>query len=334
MSFTPPAQWPVRKVPLSPPPLSDLVPAIRSGLQSNFVCVTVEIAASPDLRQPPFHLAAPGLSGHPRVADVGGPLYLAPGPDLTKKYDLLSIAQQMEMSPDTGCLIGAGAGPFHVLGQNAELMPNLAYEVAAAGTSDDGDDGDGSDRRRLNNQTHYAKITKDGSYLCEKIGSSTTEFGLMANLFGSDGLPGPLLHITAKSRKGPLNFTAAIQQSLRTAFGDRLISLGGVFVVHRGTVNMHVMPDFPEKPFTSRSEVGAWLKYFAMPAPMVCLSVLHSGDDADLNLRMEHTHGFSIEEGRGGHYHGDLEESRDEVEYEGWFNVAEVLYRIDQPGLS
>ncbi|KAH8897731.1 hypothetical protein GQ53DRAFT_712165 [Thozetella sp. PMI_491] len=313
----------VHKVDLHPPSLDDLAVAIRSGLRAGFQSASAEILTPPDLRQSPFYLAAPGLSGHPRIADIGGQPNLMPSPNLNAKYDLLAISELMEMPREGGALIGAGAGPFHVLGRNTELMPNLAYGSAAAG--------------KVHNCTHYAKITNDGSVCCEPIGQSTG-FGLMCNLLGSDGLPGPLLHLRAKGRTGKANFTEAIQSAIGAVYGEKLVSLGGVFVIHAGKTNLHVMPDFPDKPFKSRDDVESWLKYFDTEAPLVCLSVLHTGDDQGMGLRMEHTHCFAGEgagkETRGGHYHFDLDDSQDEVEYEGWFNVAETLYRIDQPGAA
>ncbi|GBN58145.1 Ester hydrolase C11orf54 [Araneus ventricosus] len=50
--------------------------------------------------------------------------------------------------------------------------------------------------------------------------------------------------------------------------------------------------------------------------------------EVGLNLRVEHTHCFS-DHGVGGHYHEDT--TPEDVEYEGYFNLAETLYRIDQP---
>lgn len=121
--------------------------------------------------------------------------------------------------------------------------------------------------------------------------------------------------------------------ALADVYGDRLISLGGVFVARSGKLEMHVMPDFPDKPFESQDEVDQWLRFSDMDTPMVCSSVLHSGDDKGLGLRKEHTHCFgaddSEESRRGGHYHFDLDETMNTVEYEGWFNVAEILYKID-----
>lgn len=313
--------WPTRKVPLDPPSLEDVAAAIHSGLQTKFTTSTASVSVPPDLRNAPFHLAGPGLSGNPRVADVGGTSNLRPSPNLDKKYDLLAVSKLMEMPEEGGLLIGAGAGPFFVLGVNTELVPNIAYGSVV------------SDGRQVDNCTHYAQILENNQVQCQKIGESTG-FGLMCNLLGCDGKTGPLIHVKAKGRKGKSNFTEAIQKAIGDVYGERLISLGGVFVLRAGKMKMHVMPDFPDKPFKDDDDVNRRLRFFDMQAPIVCLSVLHSGNDGDLNLRMEHTHCFGAPEGpdagrTGGHYHFDLDDTMDIVEYEGWFNVAEVLYRID-----
>jgi hypothetical protein len=312
--------WPVQKLPLSPPPLEDLATAIRDGIASNFITSNVAVSTPPDLRKSPFHLAGPGLSGNVRIADIGGQPNLMPSPNLEAKYDLVQVSDLMEMSRDEGLLIGAGAGPFHVLGLNTELMPNMAWTSTS--------------EHQLHNDTHYAKITKDGEVHCEKIGESTG-FGLMCNLLGCDGNPGPTLHVKARGRTGITNFTDSIRTAIQNVYGEKLVSVGGVFVVHTGKVKLHVMPDFPCKPFESRKDVENWLRYFDIDGPLVCLSVFHSGNDQGLGLRMEHTHCFAgdgkDQERRGGHYHFDLDETTEDIEYEGWFNVAETLYRIDQP---
>ena len=327
--MAPETTWPVKKTALSPPTLPSLASAIAAGLSSNFAQCSCLVATPPDLTLKPFYLAASGLTGAARVVDVGGPPNLQPSPDFSKKYDLLSISQQVDMTPSTGFMIGAGAGPFHVLGQNSELMPNFAYG-AAAGLFE------------TRNRTHYAKITGSDDVACRQL-SDCTGFGLMCNLFCSDGLPGPCLYVTAKSRIGPLNFTEAIQEALKSSFGSKLISIGGVFLIKQGKANLHVMPDFPSQPFESRKDVEEWLRYFDMQFsqedPLICLSVFHSGNGGDMGLRMEHTHCFtvnpdgdeSISTNKGGHYHYDVDATQEEVEYEGWFNVAEVLYRVDQP---
>lgn len=337
--------FPVKKIALSPPSLTSLAESISSSISDNFANASCTIDTPPDLTLPPYHLAGPGLTGSTRIVDIGGPPNLAPVPDLTKKYDMLSVARQVEMSTSTGLMLGAGAGPFQVLGQNSELMPNCAYGAAA------GSDGERG-ASHVRNRTHYAKITPSDSVCCAHIPEHSTALALMCNLFCSDGVPGPCLHVTAKSRTGSLNFTETIQHALKTTFGDKLISLGGVFLIRRGTAKLHVMPDFSKEPFRSRQDVDRWLRYFDMKfsdggksedGPLVCLSVFHSGDDGGLALRMEHTHCFTVSDNdgegnagateteKGGHYHYDLDDTKHEVEYEGWFNVAEYLYRIDQP---
>ncbi|KZM28831.1 uncharacterized protein EKO05_0008527 [Ascochyta rabiei] len=299
---------PVQKIDLKPPPLEDLIDCIRSGLGQSFKSISVSVDQCPDLRQAPYHLAFTGLCERPRIADVGGQPNLAPTPDLTKKYDLLEIARLMEMPEGQGALLGAAAGPFHVVGMNSELMPNLSWK-----------------NKEVSNETHFAKVRSDGSAVCEKL--SSHDCGLMANLFGSLGRPGPLLHITASSRTGPLNFTEAIRGALQDAFGTRTISLGGVFLISEGKAKLHVMPDFSPTPLVTDKQKEEWLKFYEMKAPLVCLSVLHSHDPG-LDLRIEHTHCFS-DHGEGGHYHYDTTPA--DVKYEAWFNIAEVLYRIDRP---
>lgn len=160
--------WPVQRVPLHPPPLDEVAAAIRNGLQSNFSTSSCLVSVPPDVRQSPFHLAGSGLSGNPRVADVGGQRNLFPSFNRDKRYDLLRISELMEMR--SGALIGAGAGPFFDLGLNIELMPNIAF-------------GPGPDRE-VRNCTRYAKVLDDGSAKCEKIGTSTG-CAIMCNLFGS-----------------------------------------------------------------------------------------------------------------------------------------------------
>lgn len=304
--------WPVQNLKLSPPPLEELAGVIASGLGTNFKQSSVTVEPCPDLRKAPFHLAGEGLSGSTRIADIGGPPYLEP-PDFSKKYDFLEMAKLMGLPERKGFMLGASAGPYYVLGVNAELMPNVSY-----------------DNGQITNLTHYAKIAEDDSVKCQKIEVSTG-FAFMANLFGSEGLPGPALHIKAKTRKGSPNFTDTIQAAIKDVYGDKLVSIGGVFRINRGRANLHVMPDFPKKPLVTRDDVDNWLRRFEFEAPLICLSVLHSGDDQGLALRPEHTHCFSVDgRNNGGHYHYDV--TKDEVEYEAWYNVAEVVYRIDSPG--
>jgi hypothetical protein len=149
----------------------------------------------------------------------------------------------------------------------------------------------------------------------------------MCNLYGCEGTTGSVLRITASNRTGSLNFTDAIRGAIEETYGERTVSLGGVFIIKAGKAKLHVMPDFSKTPLNTTEEKLSWLRFYDMSAPLVCLSVLHSHDPG-MALRMEHTHCFS-RHGEGGHYHFDT--TPEEVEYEGYFNLAEVLYRIDRP---
>lgn len=312
--------------------LAELKSILEPALGSNYEHATVDVVDCPDLRLHPFNLAARGLGGRPVVADIGGQPHLFPVPLLDKKYSMMAIAKDhMGMSADQGMLIGAGAGPFHVVGQNSELIPNLAWNQ-------------GWDN--VTNFTHCAKIDKSdpsaAKAVCERCPS--TDCALMINLYGSTGSPGPVLKVTARKRIGKTaSLTDVIRFAIRDHLGDeRPVSLGGVFVIRKGKTNYHVMPDFPpddQLPFDDPKQLNDWLTYHNFSVKgngandeIVCMSVLHSADPGQkLGLRMEHTHCFS-QDGRGGHYHYDLED--EEIEYEGYFNVVEKVYRVDKPEVT
>jgi hypothetical protein len=309
---------------LSPPSLEELADVLRPALDANYKHAEISVERCPDLRSAPFHLAAEGICGDERIADIGGETNLYPIPHFDRKYSMIEIAQEMQMSPESGQLLGAGAGPFHRLGTNAELSPNLSW----SGSFDN-----------VTNGTYYTKIDDvDGkkSVVCAK--SPTTDCALMANLYGSSGLPGEVLKITARARKGDKNaFHELIRDKLVEHYGEsKPVSMGGVFVIKRGRAYFHVMPDFPPKedlPFKDVKQLEKWLTWHEFDASVVCLSVFHSADPEKLGLRKEHTHCFSTTGDRGGHYHYDLAagDSEEEIEYEAYFNTAKELYRIDRP---
>jgi hypothetical protein len=310
------SKMPIQKYPLSPPSLEELAQTLRAPLAANYEESAVSVVDCPDLRQAPFHLASRGLSGDEKIADVGGQPNLFPRPNLESKWSMVSIGTSMDMSADKGCLIGAGAGPFHVLGQNSELAPNLSWK-------------DGT----VTNDSRFIKIdSATNAVVVDK--SPSVDCGLMVNLFGSLGEPGPVLKITARKRKGQeKSFSECVRKGLHAAYGDsRTVSLGGVFVVKSGKALYHVMPDFPSQPFNGRKDVDNWLTFHDFDGPIVCLSVLHSADHGnEMGLRIEHTHCFSVAgENAGGHYHYDLDDTAKTVEYEAYFNTAKMIYRIDR----
>ena len=84
---------------------------------------------------------------------------------------------------------------------------------------------------------------------------------------------------------------------------------------------------------TSDEDVENWLRFYKTEAPLSHLSFMTSQDIEGFDIRIEHTHSFSGH-GHGGHYHGDVNDNLEEVEYEGYFGVAEKIYRIDQPTVT
>lgn len=316
--------------PRKPPPLKELATAIEQSLRANFVDATASVAECPDLRQPPFNLAAPGLCGSPCIADVGGQSNLFPTPNLKARFSLLSLAGAMRMSSAEGFLIGAGAAPFQDIGHNAELAPNLAWE-----STSDWPSFDDPLSLSVTNGTCVIQVGPYGSPSCGHLAS--TNCALMMNLYGSSGRPGPVLKVTARGRTGEPNFTNCIRLGLYDVYGDSTpISLGGVFLLKSGKAKFHIMPEFPPKdqlPFRDREQLEKeWLTYHISGAPVVCLTVMHSTDPEGLGLRMEHTHCFDPKGNRkGGHYHYDIKDEEEEVEYEAYLSPASVLYRIDRP---
>ncbi|KAK2574514.1 Ester hydrolase C11orf54-like protein [Acropora cervicornis] len=118
-----PKGLPVESKDLFVPPLSDLSQVLQEGLAKNFSTVEVTVVDCPDLREKPWTLAAPGICSRTRIADVGGPPYLIPLPDLSKFYSFSDIAESAELPG--GFIIGAGAGSSKFVGVNCEMMANL-----------------------------------------------------------------------------------------------------------------------------------------------------------------------------------------------------------------
>eukprot|EP00050_Salpingoeca_kvevrii_P020573 m.100177 g.100177 ORF g.100177 m.100177 type:complete len:306 (+) comp8922_c0_seq5:90-1007(+) len=284
-------------------PLATIAAALEDILRGNFATADVTVVDCPDLREPPFRLAAAGLCGSPRIADVGGVPNLVPSVDRSKIYNLRHIA--CEIGLPNAFFLGAGAGSHRLTGVNSELMPNTNLAT---------------------NEIHsrYAKVSQTGEAVLSHYESN--EFSLLCNLLASEGKTGKVLHVKAHRRTGDKNFVSCMREGLFERFAEP-IGLGGVFVIKQGHAKLHVMPDFSKDPLESEKKVNDWLKFYDASAELTCLSVLVSRDPG-LDLRLEHTHCFS-EHGDGGHYHCDT--TPEKAEYEGYFVLAEQLFRVDRP---
>uniref|UniRef100_A0A0B7ARP3 DUF1907 domain-containing protein n=1 Tax=Arion vulgaris TaxID=1028688 RepID=A0A0B7ARP3_9EUPU len=298
---------PVQKMALHQPSLSEVAEVLQKGLAQNFSFSEVSVVDCPDLTKPPFDLAAEGLGGQPRIVDIGGPDYLKPWPQKNRLYNFESIADLAELPGSF--LIGAGAGPHLNVGVNCELVCNAKLGLNAR------------------NRTRIVKVDeKVGTFKLEE--ETSGEFSLMGNFLISEGKPGKVLEIKAKNRTGTENFVSSIHKTLTAHYGDKAVGVGGTFLFQTGKANIHVMPDFPTTPFENNEQIDSWLRYYEMDAPLINVGEIVSADPENLNLRREHFHCFS-NHGQGGHYHYDT--TPDNASYLAYFNLGEVLYRIDLP---
>lgn len=307
----------VQTLSLSPPPLFELAQVLRAPLISNYEKVKIDVVQCPDLRKPPFLLGTRGLSGEEKISEVGGPAN-AYNLNLDTVWSMVEIAKSMDMSPAKGGLIGAAGGPMHPDGQAGELTPNYSWREGFDNADND----------------NYVTIVESNNTISS--GKTPSEdCSLMANLYGSSGEPGPVIHISVKKRIGTeQSFTELIRKGLLDAYGEnQTISLGGAFHI-KGPARYHVMPAFTDGlNFTNAEHVDEWLHNYNYSGPLVCLPILNTADPAGLDLRPEHTHCFSSSNRRvGGHYHYDLDgsNSTETVEYEAYLNTAKTIFRLDR----
>jgi len=295
---------------LQTPTLEELKGLLGTGLKKNFKEVLVEVIESPDFTCAPFHLAAKGINGNPTLLELGGPPYLLPLVDRSKLYDLKSMCQKAFEGQNDMLVIGAGAGPFPLLGTNVEGIFN--FKVDPSGM--------------VSNNSHVAQVNPQLQCTLHKLPQDETRCALLGNLLLSEGLPGQVLHVNCKVRIGSDDFIAAIRRTLAAHFNET-VGLGGVFILKNGKAKQHVMQDFSKTPINTEEELNTWLKFYEMPAELINVGILVT-DEAGLDLRLQHFHSFSTH-GWGGHYHIDT--TPDVVEYDGYFVVGKRIVRVDKP---
>ncbi|KAF7271653.1 ester hydrolase C11orf54 homolog isoform X2 [Rhynchophorus ferrugineus] len=306
-----PTSFPVEKKSLFVPPLLEVAEVFRSVLPHNFAEVNVSIVDSPDLSQAPFLLANKGLGGNPKLIEVGGPPFLLPLVNRQKVYDLRDVAKIAGSNP--AFLIGAGAGPHPYIGVNCEGVINLNIENDA-----------------VDQKTRISKVDgADEHMVVQVLPNNETRIALLGNLYLSEGKPGKVIRVYAKRRTGDKNFIEALRNGIEKKYGDsKLVGIGGAFLIKEGKAKQHVMRDFSKEPINDDEGVNNWLKFYEMSAPLIAVGTFTSNGGGDLDLRVQHFHSFSTH-GEAGHYHYDT--TPDNVEYLGYFSVAEEIIRIDKP---
>jgi len=290
------------------PPLNEVATVLKKCLLKNFKEASVSIVTCPDLTKEPFKCAAPGLSGKNAIADVGGVKNMEFKVNNDKyHFDFKELSAIVGIPFLIGCAATKPALAF--LKDNSELMPNLNTSSGK-------------------NVSKEAYIGKDGNgYL---VDYPYSEFSSLANLFASEGKSGSVLKIKAKNRTGALNIVSCMRQGLAEYYGqDKQVGLGGVLLFQKGKIKSHIMPGFPPcDVFETKID---WLKFYEVSAPLTCLSVFVTHDKYNDELRLEHTHFTSLNGKDGGHYHYDT--TPEEVEYEGYYNLASELFRIGKAEL-
>lgn len=81
-----------------------------------------------------------------------------------------------------------------------------------------------------------------------------------------------------KGRTGSKDFITSIRTTLQNHFKDKIVGLGGTFLVKEGRVHQHIMPDFSKTPVNSDEDLNKWLKFYDMDAPLVAVGTLATGE--------------------------------------------------------
>lgn len=163
------------------------------------------------------------------------------------------------------------------------------------------------------------------------------ETGCLANLFICEGKIGPVIYfkVSKRSKDESINIGNAMREILNkhreTNKIDKQIGMGGIIKVSNGKVKAHIMPDFSKTKLETDEQVNDWLNFFEMGPDLVMFSTFITGDPSpnkNMHLRLEHTHFHSTKRTchEGGHYHHDVS---NDIEYEGYLNIAEYIYRIE-----
>ena len=312
----------MKRVALWAPPLEELAPIVREGLQANYAGVEVEVTECPDLRT--LGCASPGICGSTVLLEVGGEPYAHNPRYRHVTFDMAEMASDCGQAD--GTLFGAGmAFPGVLDGHCGEVIATLQ----ASGV----------------NRSRVARVGPQQECIVEPY-ASTRHSGL-SNLFLSEGRPGPVLKVSVERRTGSeRSFTQALRKSLQAhpeiggddaLAGVRQVGLGGVFVIEAGRIRSHVMPDYEciaHRYYDTEAEevVADFLQFYEHMGPdLLCLAVCWTGDPTGGRLHLresgEHTHFFHMGElSQAGHYHYDV--TPDTIRYSGYFNIAAELVRF------
>lgn len=134
----------------------------------------------------------------------------------------------------------------------------------------------GLDNGKIKNQTWISRVDENdpSKYIAGNVPENETRCALLANLFCSNGKPGKVIKVHCTKRLGEDDFIAAIRKTLASQYKDKVVGLGGTFLLKEGIAKQHVMPDFSKTPITSDDGVNQWLKFYNMPAPLIAVGTM------------------------------------------------------------
>ena len=298
--------------------LDKISDALQSGLSSNYKVVEVSIVDCPNLRD--WDCASEGISGNQKIIDVGGEPYMHDPKFIGAEFDYEEISKMI--GSEKSYALGAGSGAMSCLdGHCGELVINENLITDES-------------------KSIIARVGKNKECIAEKY--TARKHGGLGNVFYTDGNRGKVIKIKIKGRSGE---QGSLTQAMRKSLSDNLkikdndhIALAGVFRILNGKIRSHVQPDYKDiKHEYYDSEqmkcVKDFLQFYEPVGPeLQSYCVLWTGDPTggNLNLREsgEHTHFHSYtKENVAGHYHFDV--TPEEIEYEGYFNTAEEVHRVN-----
>jgi len=298
--------------------LDKISDALQSGLSSNYKVVEVSIVDCPNLRD--WDCPSEGISGNQKIIDVGGEPYMHDPKFIGAEFDYEKISKMI--GSEKSYALGAGSGAMSCLdGHCGELVINENLITDES-------------------KSIIARVGKNKECIAEKY--TARKHGGLGNVFYTDGNRGKVIKIKIKGRSGE---QGSLTQAMRKALSDNLkikdnehIALAGVFRILNGKIRSHVQPDYKDikheyyDPEQMKC-VKDFLQFYEPVGPeLQGYCVLWTGDPTggNLNLREsgEHTHFHSYtKENVAGHYHFDV--TPEEIEYEGYFNTAEEVHRVN-----
>ncbi|MDC1353432.1 DUF1907 domain-containing protein [Pelagibacteraceae bacterium] len=298
--------------------LDKISEALQSGLIKNYHQVEVSVQDCPNLKE--WGCPAEGISGNERIIDVGGEPYMHDPKHLGAEFDYEEISKKI--GSEKSYALGAGSGAMSCLdGHCGELVINENLITSES-------------------KSIIARVGTNKECIAEKY--TARKHGGLGNVYYTDGVKGKVIKIKIKGRSGD---QGSLPQAMRKALTDNLlikdnehIALAGIFRILKGQIKSHVQPDYADikhEYYDAKQMkcVKDFLQFYEPVGPeLQGYSVLWTGDPTGGNLDLresgEHTHFHSYtKENVAGHYHFDV--TPNDIEYEGYFNIAKEVHRVN-----